>query len=148
MQYRKFGKLDWAVSALGFGCMRLPTHGAPADINEPEATRMLHAAIDQGVNYVDTAYPYHAGQSEFFVGRALKAGNYRDRVKLATKLPPWKVETAQDFDRILNEQLGKLQTDHIDFYLLHSLDKKSWPKVRDIDIKRTALCKFSRPAMS
>ena len=134
MQYRKFGKLDWAVSALGFGCMRLPTGGTSADINEAEATRMLHAAIDRGVNYVDTAYTYHGGQSEYFVGRALKAGNYRSRVRLATKLPPWKVETAQDFDRLLNEQLAKLQTDYIDFYLLHALGKESWHKVRDLGV--------------
>jgi len=134
MQYRKFGKLDWSVSALGFGCMRLPTLGAPANIDEPEATRMLHAAIDQGVNYVDTAYTYHASQSELFVGRALRAGNYRDRVSLATKLPGWKVDTAQDFDRILDEQLGKLQTDHIDFYLLHALDKDGWHKLRDLGV--------------
>jgi len=134
MQYRKFGKLDWSVSALGFGCMRLPTLGAPANIDEPEATRMLHAAIDRGVNYVDTAYTYHGSQSELFVGRALRAGNYRDRVRLATKLPSWKVDTAQDFDRILDEQLGKLQTDHIDFYLLHALDKDGWQKLRDLGV--------------
>jgi predicted aldo/keto reductase-like oxidoreductase len=134
MQYRKFGKLDWQVSALGFGCMRLPTHGTPADINEPEATRMLYHAIDQGVNYLDTAYPYHGGQSELFVGRILKAGNYRQRVRLATKLPCWKVETEQDFDPLLNEQLSKLQTDHIDFYLLHGLNKDRWHKMRDLDV--------------
>jgi len=134
MQYRKFGKLDWAVSALGFGCMRLPTLGSHADINESEATRMLHYAIDQGVNYLDTAYVYHGGQSELVVGRALKAGNYRERVRLATKLPCWQVETAQDFDRLLNEQLGKLQTDTIDFYLLHALDKDQWHKMRDLNV--------------
>ena len=134
MQYRKFGKLDWSVSALGFGAMRLPTLGAPANIDEPEATRMLHAAIDQGVNYVDTAYPYHGGQSELVVGRALRAGNYRDRVRLATKLPCWKVETAEDFDRLLDEQLGKLQTDHIDYYLLHGLGTERWHKMRDLGV--------------
>ena len=96
MQYRKFGKLDWEGSVLGFGCMRLPTLGSHAEIDEPEATRMLHYAIDQGVNYIDTAYPYHGGQSERFVGRVLKAGNYRERVHLATKLPCWEVHTAQD----------------------------------------------------
>jgi predicted aldo/keto reductase-like oxidoreductase len=134
MRYRKFGKLDWAVSALGFGCMRLPTHGKATDINELEATRMLHYAIDQGVNYIDTAYLYHGGQSELVVGRLLKAGNYREQVHLATKLPCWKVETAKDFDRLLNEQLGKLQTDYIDFYLLHALNKDQWHKMRDLNV--------------
>lgn len=134
MQYRKFGKLDWKVSALGFGAMRLPTQGTPAEIDEAESTRMLHHAIDQGVNYIDTAYPYHGGQSELFVGRALKVGNYRERVKLATKLPCWKVEAEKDFDLLLNEQLAKLQTDHVDFYLLHALNKDRWHKMRDLNV--------------
>lgn len=134
MQYRTFGKLDWKASALGFGAMRLPIlDGDSARIDEPEATRMIRTAIDNGVNYVDTAYSYHQENSEPFVGRVLQDG-YRERVKLATKLPCWKVEERADFDRLLNEQLGKLQTDHVDFYLLHGLNAQRWPQMRDLDV--------------
>jgi predicted aldo/keto reductase-like oxidoreductase len=128
VQYRKFGTLDWNASALGFGCMRLPTtddqRNSP-DIDEPEAIRMIRHAIDNGVNYFDTAYPYHAGQSELVLGRALRDG-YREKVKLATKLPTWLVNAPEDFDRLLNEQLEKLQTSYIDFYLFHALDQARW----------------------
>ena len=95
MKYRKFGALDWQCSVLGFGAMRMPTKGAPKDIDYPEAMRMLRHAIDNGVNYVDTGYPYHGGASETFLGEALKDG-YRDKVKLATKLLVRIVEKRED----------------------------------------------------
>ncbi|MGO9446148.1 MAG: aldo/keto reductase [Thiobacillaceae bacterium] len=131
MQYRSFGKLDWKGSALGFGCMRLPAvdgRQSSGNVDEAEAIRMVRHAIDHGVNYCDTAYMYHEGKSELILGRALRDG-YRERVRLATKLPVYFVQGPQDFDRLLNEQLTKLQTDHIDFYLLHGLSKATWSNV-------------------
>ncbi len=134
MRYRAFGKAGFEASILGFGCMRLPVIGGdPGRIDEPLATRMLHSAIDAGVNYVDTAYGYHKGESERFVGRALK-GEWRRKVHLATKMPMWKIESAADFDLILNEQLEKLQTDHIDCYLLHGLKADRWEKGQRLGI--------------
>ncbi len=135
MQYRHFGKLDWRPSALGFGAMRLPTTD-PEDrskIDDPQATRMIRYAIDHGVNYIDTAYPYHDGESERFLGRALQDG-YREKVHLATKLPMWAIETTADADRILDEQLEKLQTDHIDFYLFHGLRRARWELIQRLDL--------------
>ena len=138
MQYRTFGKLDWRPSVLGFGVMRLPVlDDDSGKIDEPEATRMLRYAIDHGVNYVDTAYPYHKGTSEVFLGRALQDG-YRERVKLATKLPSWLIKAPEDLDRYLNEQLERLQTAHIDFYLFHALNEKNWSKLRDVNVLRWA----------
>jgi predicted aldo/keto reductase-like oxidoreductase len=132
VQYRKFGRLDWDVSILGFGTMRLPYKGDVKNIDEKQATRMLHHAIDRGVNYIDTAYNYHGGASESFVGRALRTG-YRDRVKLATKMPSWLVKDPSDFDKFLHKQLRRLKTEHIEFYLLHTLKKEYWKKLRELD---------------
>lgn len=134
MQYRPFGRLDLEVSALGFGCMRLPVVGGDATaVDEPLAIEMLRHAIDHGVNYVDTAYPYHGGHSERVLGEALKGG-FRERVKLATKLPTWAVKTPGDFDRLLDEQLERLQVEHVDFYLLHNLKATVWPAMRDLGV--------------
>ncbi len=140
MLYRKFGKTKEMVSALGFGCMRLPIIGTdPTNIDEEKATNMIRHAIDAGVNYIDTAYPYHGtgftrgGASELFVARALKDG-YRQKVKLATKLPSWLIKTREDMDKYLNEQLERLETDSIDFYLVHSLNENVWPVVKEAGV--------------
>lgn len=136
MQYRNFGKLDWRVSALGFGCMRLPTtDSAPVSPNvaEAEAIAMIRYAIDNGVNYVDSAYVYHAGKSEVVLGKALRDG-YRNRVKIATKAPIWLITKAEQYDAYLDEQLHRLGTDMIDFYLFHGLDKGSWDQVIKQDL--------------
>jgi hypothetical protein len=124
MLYRKFPRAPMDLSILGFGCMRLPVQN-DRQIDEPQATKMIRYAIDHGVNYIDTAYPYHEGQSEPVVGRALRDG-YREKVQLATKLPSWLIAKREDMDRYLNEQLQRLGTDHIDFYLVHGLNQATW----------------------
>ena len=104
MLYRKMKKAAPELSILGFGCMRLPVK-ENGQIDEKTATGMIRYAIDHGVNYVDTAYPYHNGESEPFVGRALADG-YREKVNLATKLPSWLVTSREDMDKYLDEQLA------------------------------------------
>jgi uncharacterized protein len=138
MQYRDFGQTGFRPSALGFGAMRLPVHldddGRPdfKRIDYDLADAMLYRAIDAGVNYVDTAWMYHEENCEAWLGRALQGG-WRERVQVATKMPVWNVKQPSDFDRILGIQLERLQTDHVDFYLLHSLDGAHWRCVVEQD---------------
>ncbi|MDO9035237.1 MAG: aldo/keto reductase [Methanoregula sp.] len=131
MLYRKMNNTDRKLSILGFGCMRLPKT-ADSAIDEVKATAMVRYAIDRGINYIDTAYVYHNGESEPFLGRALADG-YRQKVNLATKMPVWDVQSRQDMDCILDEQLRRLNTDHIDFYLLHGLSHSSWDDMLNLN---------------
>lgn len=138
MKYRDFGSLDWKVSALGFGAMRLPIVGGDASkIDEHEAVRMIRYAIDHGVNYVDTAFPYHGGNSEGLVGKALRDG-YRERVRIATKMPTWLVKSEKDMDKFLNKQLGRLKMRYVDYYLLHGLNKERWENLKKLEVCKWA----------
>ena len=142
MEKRRFEKLGIDVSLLGFGCMRFPV-GEDGKINRPLAEKMMDKAIASGVNYIDTAYPYHGGESESFVGEVLKKYP-RDSFYLATKLPVWFVNTVEDVDKYFNEQLEKLQTDHFDFYLMHAMNKGSWDKMVEVGcVKRLEELKAS-----
>jgi predicted aldo/keto reductase-like oxidoreductase len=128
VQYRTVPKNGDKLSVLGFGCMRLPLKGQVVD--EERAIKQIRLAIDNGVNYVDSAPPYHGGESEKVLGKALLDG-YRGKVKVATKLTPFMLRQAEDMEKMLNLQLQKLQTDHIDYYLLHGLEAEFWKKMQD-----------------
>lgn len=129
MQYRRLGNIGEKISALGMGCMRLPViDGDMSRIDEKAAVSMIRRAIDGGINYVDTAWGYHGGNSEPLVGKALR-DHYRQRTFLATKLPCYLVKTRMDMDEFLNKQLQRLETEYIDFYLLHALNRHSWKTV-------------------
>jgi uncharacterized protein len=142
MLYRKLGKSSLNVSILGFGAMRLPILGgseSPADrfnpnklVDEEETIKMIKYAIGQGVNYFDTAYVYHGGKSEPALGKALKG--YRNKVMLATKLPVMQATKREDFDRFLDEQLKRLDTNYLDVYLLHGLNRQNWVKMKELGV--------------
>lgn len=132
MLYRKVPKTGDELSILGYGCMRLP-QAKTGGVDVERAIRQIRYAIDHGVNYFDTAPVYHFGKSEHVLSMALESG-YRAKVRIATKLPPWSVRERADMDRILATQLQTLHTDHIDYYLLHSLADKSWVKLRDLGV--------------
>ena len=133
MLFRKVPKTGDELSILGFGYMRLPTKKG-GGIDEERAIHQVRYAIDKGVNYVDTAPAYHFGKSEKILARALADG-YREKVRIATKLPPWSVHVQDDMDHILSSQLSTFRTDHIDYYLLHSLSKVSWDKMRRLGVE-------------
>lgn len=124
MQYREVPKNGDKLSILGYGCMRFPTRMNA--INEELAAQQLYSAIDRGVNYIDTAVPYHNGKSEPFLGKVLSKNGYRDKVKLATKLPHWSTNSKEEMDNALDKQLKQMQTDRIDYYLIHNLNGASW----------------------
>ena len=128
MQYIKFGRQDFNVSRFGMGCMRLPSKKlndgeGKSKIDEDESIKMIHYAIDNGVNYLDTAYAY--GDSELVVSKALAKG-YRQKTILATKLPSWEIKSYSDFNKYLDVQLKRLQVEHIDIYLLHAMRQSYW----------------------
>lgn len=140
MLYNTLGKTGLEVSRLGFGTMRLPTAKDNSDIDRSEASEMLKYGIENGINIIDTAYPYHSkeldgdGNSERFVGEFLSENTLRDEVLLQTKSPSWLMEKESDFDYYLDIQLEKLKTDYIDIYLLHSLTEPDWYKVNDLNV--------------
>ena len=133
MQYIRFGKQDFNVSRFGMGCMRLPSKivsEGKSKIDEDESIKMIRYAIEHGVNYFDTAYAY--GDSELVVGKALGEG-YRQKVKLATKLPSWAIKSYDDFNKYLDEQLKRLQVEYIDIYLLHAMRQTYWDNYKKLD---------------
>ncbi|MFP4015076.1 MAG: aldo/keto reductase [Chitinispirillaceae bacterium] len=139
MLYRNFGHLDRKVSALGLGTMRFPIvkDGGQTKVDEANTIELIHHCIENGVNYIDTAWPYHNGESEEVVGKALLNG-YREKVILTTKMPCWLIESPSDFDKFLDQQLEKLQTGYVDFYLLHALFTDRWEKMLTLDVFKWA----------
>jgi hypothetical protein len=134
MKYRPLPPLQLPVSALGFGVMRLPLRDvSQQQVDEEQSIAMLRHAVDKGINYIDTAYPYHGGASEVILGRALR-GDYRQRVFIADKLPVWQVRQRSDVRRFLETQLQRLQDDYIDLYLLHALNAERWELSRRLAI--------------
>ena len=131
MTYRTMAGGD-RVSLLGFGCMRFPTKGG--EIEEARAEKMLDEAMAAGVNYYDTAYVYHGGKSETFLGKTLVKKYPRDSFYLATKLPMWDVHSVEDAERIFDVQLSRLGTSYVDYFLFHSMNRDSFKKLKDLNL--------------
>ena len=132
MKTKKFDNLGIEPSLLGFGCMRFPLD-EDGKINEKEAEKMIDKAIGSGVTYIDTAFPYHNGDSEPFVGKVLKKYK-REDFFLATKLPIWNVSSKEEAKKVFEDQLKRLDVEYVDFYLLHALDADKWRKVLEYDL--------------
>lgn len=132
MQYREIEKTGDKLSILGYGCMRFPTKAGRID--KEKALAQIISAIDQGVNYLDTAYPYHAGESESFLGEYVLKNGYREKVKVATKLPVFLVRKEADMQKYFDKQIGRLQIETIDYYLLHALNGDSWDKMKSLNV--------------
>ncbi len=131
MQYRKDRKGN-DISLLGYGCMRFTKKGGGVDLDKAE--RELGAAIDGGVNYLDTAYIYPGNEAA--LGQLLKRLNCRDRVYIATKLPHYMIKSVQGAEKLFQEELRRLQTDHIDYYLMHMLtDTATWEKLLNMGME-------------
>jgi predicted aldo/keto reductase-like oxidoreductase len=134
LEKRLFPSIGREISLLGFGLMRLPTFGGQAkNIDYPTVEKMVDRALEAGINYFDTAYVYHEGESETNAGRALSRHNRAD-YHVATKLPLWIVSSAQRAESIFAEQLQKLQTDYIDFYLAHNIGASSFKILEDLKV--------------
>ncbi len=135
MQYRSMPNSNEKLSVLGFGCMRLPlVEGRSNKIDIERAKKQIRYAIDNGVNYIDTAWPYHMGKSESFLGEHVLKDGYREKIKLATKLPCFLIKKQEQFEEYFQKQLDKLQTDYIDYYLMHALNYNTWSKMVDLGI--------------
>ena len=129
MLYREVPKNGDRLSTLGYGLMRLPVR--LGSINEKLAEKQIMYALEQGVNYFDTAVPYHNGKSEPFLGKILSNNQCRDRMKIATKLPHWQTDSRTQMDKVLDEQLDKLKTDRIDYYLVHGVNGELWKNAKE-----------------
>jgi predicted aldo/keto reductase-like oxidoreductase len=141
MRYRTFGKTGEKVSVLGFGTMRMPIVGNDyGKVDVPASMKLMRHAMDRGLNYIDTSWPYHSsvqsegGSSEPFVGEVVKAVG-REKMYIATKLPIWAVHSRADMDKFLNAQLKRLNTDYVDFYLVHSIRQEVWDTMVSLDLK-------------
>ena len=129
MEHRSF--LGASPSLLGYGCMRFPVKDDHIDV--PAAETLVDRAYKNGVNYFDTAYRYHGGESETFIGEALSKYP-RDSFYLATKLPNWMLEKPEDIARIFEDQLARCRVDYFDFYLIHALSKTSWDRMEALGV--------------